>query len=93
MSKSSPAAYSRGTDSARRVTVTDSQILSTSKLLVTILRPNTAEADDEGFRYEANVVNLANGSFDLVIQALDADGDDAVLDPPAETVTIVYHIL
>jgi hypothetical protein len=53
------------TDAFERHRVTDSNVLSTSKIVGKILRPDQTEVDDYGWQYDFNVVKVANGYFDI----------------------------
>lgn len=80
-------------DTSYRVTVTDALATATSKILLTVRKPNTNEVDDVGWLYTAQIVSLGTGSFDVVVSALDVDGaDNGGLYGPSETVTIFYLI-
>ena len=93
MVKTVTVAFTNG-DSYRRVTITDAAVLATSNIIGTIRRPDTAsDSVDLGWQYEANVVLVANGSFDITVSC-SAWGFD---DPAAsgllnETVTYCYLI-
>ena len=80
-------------DTLRRVTITNASVLSTSKIVGTIRRPNTTDdSADAGYIYIANVVKVSAGSFDLLVACLAWGFDDPVLYPPNETVTFAYSI-
>lgn len=72
-----------------RFTVTDANVSTTSKIVGTITRTNVTDADDEGFRYDFEVVTLAAGSFDVIVWVSDPDDD---FRPPTETITLNYLV-
>jgi len=89
---SSTVAFTDG-DTFRRVTITDSSATTSSKILVTIQRPDTAnDSLDYGYIYTVNVLNRATGSFDVDIACLDWGIGDATESPPNETITLCYMI-
>lgn len=80
-------------DTWRRVTVTDANVVSTSNIVCSIRRPDSADdSADKGFMYFATVFEVANGSFDVGVACLGWGMDDTTLDPPNETVTLCYTI-
>jgi hypothetical protein len=80
-------------DTYRRVTVTDANALTTSNIVCSVTRANTADdSADLGYMYFATVLNRANGSFDVGVVCLDWGFDDPTLNPPNETVTLCYTI-
>lgn len=80
-------------DTARRVTVTDAAVTPSSKVHVSIRRPDTADASqDRGYIFIPNVVRRAAGAFDAVIVCLGLSGEDPTLNPPNETVTLTYMV-
>ena len=81
-------------DTVRRVTITDTAIVSTSKIIVSIQRPNLAtDADDGGYLYVANVVNVGTGTADVVVACCDRGFGDTTEQPPNETISLVYRVL
>jgi len=89
---STSVAFTDG-DTARRMTITDSSVSGTSKIICTVKRPNTTDdSADNGFIYVANVVRTTAGSFDVLIVCLDIGGMDTTEDPPNETVTLNYSV-
>lgn len=84
-------AYFTDGDTVQRVTIADVDVTATSKILVTIRRPDQAtEADDQGYLYIANVTYIGTGVFDLLIVCTDVMLDDPV--GVNETITIFYSI-
>lgn len=80
-------------DTFRRVTITDGSATATSRILVTVQRPDTAtDYLDSGYIYTVNVLNRAAGSFDVDIACLDWGMTDASEVPPNETITLCYLI-
>jgi hypothetical protein len=80
-------------DTWRRVTITDSRVLSTSNIVCTVRRPNTAsDSADRGYMYFATILNVATGSFDVGVVCLGWGFDDPTGLPPNETVTLCYTI-
>lgn len=80
-------------DTMRRVTITDAAVSPSSKIIGSVRRADTADdSADLGFRYTANIVKLAAGSFDLSVTCLAWGGDDAVLAGVNETVYYVYTV-
>lgn len=80
-------------DTLRRVTITDGNVTSSSRIVGGIRRPDTNDdSADRGYIYTANVVKVANGSFDVLISA-DAWGyEDPVELPPNETISFQYTV-
>jgi hypothetical protein len=80
-------------DTLRRVTITDANVTSTSKIVGSVRRPDTAnDSVDQGYLYTANVVAVGTGFFDVLITVADWGTDDPVQNPPNETVQFVYTI-
>lgn len=80
-------------DTVYRVTISDALATVSSRIQVTVCKPTTAEVDDVGWLYNAQVVSMGAGSFDVVVVAFDSDGTDTgVLYGPVETITIFYLI-
>jgi ribosomal protein S18 len=79
-------------DTLKRFTITNSAVLSTSRITGTIRRPNIADVDDPGYLYIANVVSIVAGSFDVLVAATGAGLDDMTLNPPLGSVEFDYHI-
>lgn len=93
MVKTASIAFTDG-DSYRRVTITDSAVQTTSNLVCTIRRPNTADdSQDIGVVYIVNVCNVAAGSFDVNVACLgygvDDIGNTGLVN---ETITLCYTI-
>lgn len=79
-------------DTARRVTVADAAVSSTSLILPVILRPTTTAENDPGYLYTVNVVSRGAGTFDVNVVCLDWSGGDCTERPPNETVTLIYTV-
>jgi len=80
-------------DTYRRVTITDANVASTSNIVCSIRRPDTAtDSVDIGLIYIATVLNVAAGSFDVGVACLDWGFDDPTLSAVNETVTLCYTI-
>jgi hypothetical protein len=80
-------------DTWRRVTVTDARVLSTSNLVCSVRRPDTADdSTDRGYMYFATVLRVAAGVFDVGVVCLGWGFDDPTGLPPNETVTLCYTI-
>lgn len=77
-------------DTLKRVTVTDAAVVPASKIVGTIRRPNVSEADDRGYIYTHNIVNIGTGSFDVLIACLGWGFDDPTQLPPNETIVFSY---
>jgi hypothetical protein len=78
-------------DTLRRVTITDADVVATSRIIHNIRRPDSADdSADAGYLYIANVVEVQSGSFDVLIAALDWGFGDPVENPPNETVQFQY---
>lgn len=80
-------------DTMRRVTVTDAGVSATSKIVGTIRRPDTTDdSADKGYLYLTNIVEIASGSFDLLVSCLGWGFDDPTANPPNETVKFYYTV-
>lgn len=79
-------------DTLKRFTITNSAVLSTSRITGTIRRPNIADVDDPGYLYIANIVSIIAGSFDVLVAATGAGLDDVTLSPPLGSVEFDYQI-
>jgi hypothetical protein len=79
-------------DTFKRFTVTDTNVATTSLILVGVRRANVEDVDDYGWQFTANVVKIAAGSFDVNVSALVQDGIPAPGEWPSETVTLVYSV-
>jgi hypothetical protein len=88
---STTVAFTDG-DTTRRSTVTDAAVSASSKIILTVRRPDTAATADRGYLYMANVVTVGTGSFDVLILALDESGGDCTELPPNETITLYYQV-
>lgn len=80
-------------DTSRRVTITDSTISATDNIICSVRRPDTVDdSADRGYIYVANVVEVNNGSFDVLISATAWGFEDPTQNPPNETVKLLYSI-
>lgn len=80
-------------DTERRVTISNAACTTSSKIIGSITRPNTADGDDPGYIYVFNVVSRSNGSFDVLIAAtIMGDREGIGLYPPAESINFVYTL-
>src|SRR3954464_13617080 len=82
---SATVAFTDG-DTVKRVTISDALVTATSKIALTVGRPNVADIADKGFFYVANIVSRTTGSFDVAVMCI----DDPVGSPPNETITLYY---
>lgn len=81
-------------DTMRRTTVSDASVLSTSKIIGNIRRPDTTDdSADTGLTYIFNVVEIVDGAFDITISCLDWGYDDPTLTPPNETIKFYYSVV
>lgn len=80
-------------DTARRITITNANVFSFSRIMCGIRRPNTADGDDRGYIYSVNVISIDTGTFDVVIVQLDLDGSDPSADPFGETISLFYVVV
>lgn len=81
-------------DTARRVTVTNSLVSATSRILATVRRPDSAnDSADLGYLYTVAIVRQFAGGFDAFITARDFGGDDCSALPPNETITLNYMVI
>lgn len=76
-------------ETKKRFTITDATISATSKIVLTVRRPNVTIENDTGTTYTVNVVTVALGSFDVVVRVDDPDAD---ADPPTETIEVHYVV-
>lgn len=82
-----------GGDTKQRFKITDAAIdSSTTPPNVSIARRTIADVDDPGWIYTANVVNVTNGSFDVLVGATMGDGLPGAGEFPNETITLVYTL-
>lgn len=87
---STSVAFTDG-DTVRRVTVTDASVGATDKILCSLRRPDSADdSADAGHLYFVNVVNVAAGSFDVVVVCCDRGMGDTTEQPPNETIQLVW---
>jgi hypothetical protein len=80
------------TDGLARFTITDGTVTSSSKVMITIRRPDVEDVDDHGWLFIANVVKVGTGSFDVLIQVLGQGGDELLADPPAGSFSLYYMV-
>lgn len=90
-SASSGSASFMADSNMKRVTVTDANVTTSSKITLTLRRPDITEENDPGWIYITNIVNIADGSFDVSLVALEWDSP-AVDMMPNETITLFYHL-
>jgi hypothetical protein len=83
-------AFTNG-DTVRRETITDANVSATSKIVMTVTRPDTTDANDPGWIYLPNVVRRATGEFDVLISALDWGLSESE-SGPNETITLNYMV-
>lgn len=88
---SAPLDFTDG-DTAKRFTITDATIEATSQLHVSIHRLQVADADDYGWIFVANVLQVRAGSFDVKVVAMADEADGAAGEFPNETVSLTYLI-
>jgi hypothetical protein len=80
-------------DTFRRITITNASVLSTSNIVISAQRPAAITDDlDLGYIYAVTVINIATGSFDVLVAALDWGMDDPMEEPPQETIKLCYMI-
>lgn len=89
--KAAAVAFTDG-DTMRRVTVVDADVLAGSLIVGTIRRPDILDENDPGYVYLANVVKVADGSFDLLLVCTLWGSEDPEEIPPSETVSFIYQI-
>jgi hypothetical protein len=81
-------------DTARRVTIANSLVSATSRILATVRRPDTADdSADRGYLYTVAIVRQFAGGFDAFVMARDFGGDDCSQLPPNETITLNYMVI
>jgi hypothetical protein len=71
----------------KRLTITNSSILSTDKIMVSVSR-QVLDQDDLGLMFLANVVRIQNGSFEVVVSCLSYGMTDQTGLVPNEIVNI-----
>lgn len=80
-------------DSYQRFTITDANVTAHSKVIVSVQCLDVLTANDLGWVFIPNIVSVADGSFDVKVQALPVDGTpDPNNDFPNEQVTLIYQI-
>lgn len=80
-------------DTVRRVTIADAGVSATSRIVGVVRRPDTTDdSADRGYLYIWNVVEVAAGSFDVLVAATGWGYDDPTALPPNETVKFYYVI-
>lgn len=77
-------------DTFRRTTISDAAVTTGSKIILLVRRPNTTIANDAGYIYTANIITIANGSFDVNIACTAWGFEDPMQQPPNETITLFY---
>jgi hypothetical protein len=78
-------------DVTKQITINDPNIADTSKIMVSVRRPDQPhEWEDSCYYYVANVIYQTNGSFLVNVTCFDEDGGSPILDPPNETITLCY---
>lgn len=65
-------------DTWRRVTVSDAALSSTSKIVASITRANTADSADAGLTFVPTVVSRGSGTCDVTIACVGWGHDDPV---------------
>lgn len=80
------------TDGLSRFTITDGTVTSSSKVMITIRRPDVEDVADHGWLFIANVVKVGTGSFDVLIQVLGQGGEELIADPPTGSFSIYYMV-
>ena len=78
-------------ESVKRITITDSNVATTSKIIFSVRRADVLEVSDPGWIYVANIVTQSNGSFDVMIVAFELDGPTYYA-VPNETLTLYYKV-
>lgn len=90
--KSTTIAFTDG-DMTRRTTITDADVTTANIIIGEIRREDTTDdSADNGYLYTSNIVEITNGSFDILITCLD-EGGDTTSQPPNETITYFYSII
>lgn len=76
-----------------RFRILDTSVVTDSKIVVSIQRPSTLDADNSGYMYIANVCNVVDATgFDVDIVCLDWGMGDATESEPFETIILCYLI-
>jgi hypothetical protein len=79
-------------DTAKRFTVTNTAVTTTSRIVGSIRRPDVADSLDYGYLYLVNVVTIAAGSFDLLVAVTGLGLDDVTDQPPLGSVEFHYQV-
>lgn len=90
-SSSQPLDFTDG-DTQKRFTITDTSIEGTELITPSVQRQQVADADDYGWAFTANVLQVRRGSFDILVTALAGDAIAAAGEYPNETVTLNYIV-
>lgn len=78
-------------DTLKRFTITNGRVRATEPApLVSVRRLDVPDVDDRGWVYVANVVSVANGSFDVLVAAFMGDGVPGPGEFPNELASLVY---
>lgn len=79
-----------------RYTIADVNVGFNSKIVATVDRSNVADVDDHGWIFVANIVTVANASFDVLVIVVDPSagpGDESLItDPPTGTFKLNYVV-
>lgn len=85
-------AFTDGDDS-RRVTITDSTVTTTNKVVICgFRRSNVTSEASNPVLYTGIVESQANGSFDVFVSSADWGDESPSGDPLSETVTMYYLV-
>lgn len=79
-------------DTLKRFTITDASIAGSEQISVSIQRQQIADADDTGWIFIPNLLQVRPGSFDVLVAALSGDGIAGANEFPNEIVTMNYII-
>jgi len=80
-------------DTLKRFTISDATVSTTSKIVGSVRRPDSADDSvDEGYIYTWSLVEVATGSFDILVAVHDGGYQDCTGNPPNETVTFWYIV-
>ena len=78
-------------DTVQRITIADVDVSATSKILITIRRPNQAiDSEDNNYIYIPNITYQGTGTIDVIGVCTDTNLDDPV--GVNETITLYYSI-
>jgi hypothetical protein len=79
-------------DTARRVTISDANVTSTSRIVGQVIRPATSDLVDPGYVYTHSIISVTNGGFDVIVVATVLGDSFIDLNVPNETVTFSYFV-